>query len=241
MFQGFQGMDYVYEVYREKSFSKAARNLMISQPSLSATIKRIEQRIGSAIFDRGTSPITLTECGVHYIQAIEAMRDIENDFESYLEDLQELRTGRISVGGTNLFSSFVLPPLIGEFRRNFPQVEIELIEESTWHLEELLSKGRVDLVIENSQFDEMIFDKYPYAREHLVLIVPKSCSVNQKLREYQIPVEKIKDGSYLSEAVRPVELAAFQQEPFVFLKKKTTRENGECVCVRRVVLRRISP
>lgn len=47
----FQGMEYVYEVYKERSFSKAAANLFISQPSLSANVKRIEKKIGYPIFD----------------------------------------------------------------------------------------------------------------------------------------------------------------------------------------------
>ena len=58
----FQGMEYVYEVYKEKSFSKAAAEpFFISQPSLSANVKRIENRIGSPIFDRSTKPLQLTE------------------------------------------------------------------------------------------------------------------------------------------------------------------------------------
>ena len=60
----FQGMEYVYEVYKEKSFSKAAANLFISQPSLSANVRRVEARIGYPVFDRSTKPLGLTECGV---------------------------------------------------------------------------------------------------------------------------------------------------------------------------------
>ena len=48
----FQGMEYVYEVYKEKSFSKAAASLFISQPSLSTNVRRVENRIGYPIFDR---------------------------------------------------------------------------------------------------------------------------------------------------------------------------------------------
>ena len=48
----FEGKKYVYEVYKTRSFSKAAANLYISQPSLSATIKKIETRLGTPIFDR---------------------------------------------------------------------------------------------------------------------------------------------------------------------------------------------
>ena len=67
----FQGMEYIYEVYKEKSFSKAAAALFISQPSLSANVKRVENRIGYPIFDRSTKPLQLTEVGKHYIQAVE--------------------------------------------------------------------------------------------------------------------------------------------------------------------------
>ena len=76
----FQGMEYIYEVYKEKSFSKAAAALFISQPSLSANVKRVENRIGYPIFDRSTKPLQLTEVGKHYIQAVEKVMDIENFF-----------------------------------------------------------------------------------------------------------------------------------------------------------------
>ena len=66
----FDGMDYVYAVYKEKSFTKAARNLYISQPSLSASVKHVEERLGSPIFDRSTKPFTLTECGKKFSRKI---------------------------------------------------------------------------------------------------------------------------------------------------------------------------
>ena len=61
----FQGMEYVYEVYKEKSFSKAAANLFISQPSLSANVKRVENRIGYPIFDRSTKPLNRMRKRIH--------------------------------------------------------------------------------------------------------------------------------------------------------------------------------
>lgn len=67
----FNHMDYVYSVYKERSFSKAAEALHISQPSLSATIQKIEEQVGAPIFDRSTRPISLTLFGAAYIQSIE--------------------------------------------------------------------------------------------------------------------------------------------------------------------------
>lgn len=127
----FQGMEYIYEVYKEKSFSKAAAALFISQPSLSANVKRVENRIGYPIFDRSTKPLQLTEVGKHYIQAVEKVMDIENNLENYLLDLGNLKTGTLNVGGSNFFSSWILPPLIADFSQKFPHVQISLVEEST--------------------------------------------------------------------------------------------------------------
>ena len=61
-------MNYVYEVYKERSFSKAAENLYISQPALSAMIKKVENKVGMPLFDRSTNPIQLTDCGKRYIK-----------------------------------------------------------------------------------------------------------------------------------------------------------------------------
>ena len=92
----FQGMEYVYEVYLEKSFSKAAEKLFISQPSLSANVKRVEHHIGYPIFDRSTKPLSLTECGVQYIKAVEKIKSIQNEFEGFANDWGDLKKGTLT-------------------------------------------------------------------------------------------------------------------------------------------------
>ena len=122
----FQGMEYIYEVYKEKSFSKAAAALFISQPSLSANVKRVENRIGYPIFDRSTKPLQLTEVGKHYIQAVEKVMDIENNLENYLLDLGNLKTGTLNVGGSNFFSRGFCLPLLLIFPKNSPMFKFLL-------------------------------------------------------------------------------------------------------------------
>ena len=113
----FQGMRYIYEVYKERSFSKAAQNLYISQPSLSAAVKKIENRIGAPLFDRSTSPIRLTDCGREYIRCAEKIMDIQNEFENFINGQNELQTGQLSIGASNLFA-FIWRRLIRPFLRN---------------------------------------------------------------------------------------------------------------------------
>lgn len=99
----FQGMEYIYTVYQEKSFSKAARKLFISQPSLSATVKRVEEHIGYPIFDRSTKPLTLTEFGKRYISSVEQIISVEHEFSSFMNDWGGLKTGKLVLGGSSLF------------------------------------------------------------------------------------------------------------------------------------------
>jgi DNA-binding transcriptional LysR family regulator len=214
----FKGMDYVYMVYKEQSFSKAAKKLFISQPSLSATIKRIELKIGYPIFDRSTKPLALTECGKKYIKSVEEMLYIESEFYNFVNDWGDLKVGELILGGSSLFSSWVLPPLMGEFTKRFPMVKIELIEESTAELALYLQNGRIDLMIDNCSLDKGIFDNSIYKEEHLLLAVPKTFEINQKAEQYQIPVQLILDGSFLEEKIKPVPLNLFEKEPFIMLK-----------------------
>ena len=79
-------MDYVYEVYLEKSFSAAAKKLFVSQPALSASVKKVEKSLGITIFDRSTNPISLTPAGRVCIESIEQMRALQNNMINQLND-----------------------------------------------------------------------------------------------------------------------------------------------------------
>ena len=214
----FQGMEYVYAVYKEKSFSRAAEKLFISQPSLSANVRRVEKQVGYPIFDRSTKPLGLTECGRQYIRAVEKIHQAQNEFADFVNDWGSLRTGRLTLGGSSLFSSWVLPPLMADFARRYPGIDVELVEETTAHLARLLQAGEVDLLLDNCELDPEIFDRCIYREEHLLLAVPQALAVNEALTSYQIPVGRICDGSFLDPELPAVPLTAFQDEPFILLK-----------------------
>ena len=227
----FQGMEYVYAVYKEKSFSKAAKSFFVSQPSLSAAIKRVENRIGYPIFDRSTKPLTLTECGERYIKAIEQILSIQGDFHDYVNDWGELKTGSLVLGGSSLYSSLALPSMMRKFSKKYPLVKVVLVEESTRKLQEMLLEGSIDLFIDNCSLDTEIYAHSVYQKEHLFLAVPRRMEINQQLLEYQIPAEKIKDGSYLLEHPVSVPLQLFKKEPFVVLKPENdTRKRAMSIC-----------
>ena len=149
----FTNKHYIVAVYEEGSFSKAAQRLYISQPSLSASVKRIEDRISLPLFDRSTSPVTLTEVGQEYIRYALEIEEKECSFEKYISDCTNTVSGSVKIGGSSLFSSFMLPFMISEFNATYPDVTFEIIEDSTKNLIEKLSLGTIDIIIDNAVID----------------------------------------------------------------------------------------
>lgn len=227
----FNSMEYIYEVYKERSFSKAAANLYISQPSLSATVKKTEAKIGAPIFDRSVNPIQLTECGEVYIKSIEEIMDIQNRFENYVNDLNDLKTGQLAIGGSNLFASYVLPPLITEFTKRYPLVRIRLIEANTPQLINQLFHGALDLVIDNSTFPDTLYQRHFYTTETLLLAVPNNFESNNSARKYCLSLEDIAAGKHLEDETPSVPLHLFGKDPFIYLRSgNDTRSRAEKIC-----------
>ena len=227
----FQGMDYVYEVYKERSFSKAAKNLFISQPSLSAAVKKAEQKIGFPIFDRSSSPIRLTELGKEYIRSIEIIMDVENGFRNYVQDTQDMQTGCVSIGGTNFYASYVLPPLLSRFTEKYHHIQVNLIEAYTTRLTDMLFSGTLDLLIDNQAMDPAIYGKRFFCEEHLLLVVPSHFVSNQPVRNYALTATDIRENRHLNSRIPPIPLETFQNDPFLLLKSgNDTRTRADKIC-----------
>ena len=222
---------YVYEVYKERSFTKAAQNLYISQPSLSARIKKIEEFIGEPLFDRSTTPLQLTEVGKVYIEAAEEITQIEQRVENYINDLAGLKTGNLAVGASTLFAAYVVPSLITQFNQKFPDVHIQLIEGNTAELEEMLGSNALDFVIDNYHYDSILYNKELYCEENILLAVPKHFAVNEELGMYQLSYKNIKNKNYLNQKYPAVPLGRFADLPFIMLTQgNDTRTRGDRLC-----------
>lgn len=222
---------YVYEVYKERSFTKAAQNLYISQPSLSARIKKIEEIIGEPLFDRSTTPLQLTEVGKVYIEAAEEITQIEQRVENYINDLAGLKTGNLAVRASTLFAAYVVPSLITQFNQKFPDVHIQLIEGNTAELEEMLGSNALDFVIDNYHYDSILYNKELYCEENILLAVPKHFAVNEELGMYQLSYKNIKNKNYLNQKYPAVPLGRFADLPFIMLTQgNDTRTRGDRLC-----------
>ena len=214
----FSNKEYVYEVYKEKSFSKAAENLYITQPSLSLTIKRVEGKIGSKLFDRSTTPIQLTESGQEYIKCLEQIIDIEHQYQNYLCELNDLKTGTFTIGATHYFTSYILPHFIAMFMDKYPMVKVNVIEGSQIFLEKRLLDGNLDLVVDNITTNGQSLHKIPFYKENILLAIPKKLLQSKDISPYLLSTEDIIHGKHLQAETPGVPFSSLYQMPFVMLK-----------------------
>ena len=214
----YDGMNYVYTVYKEKSFTSAAKKLFISQPSLSASVRRVEEKLGYPIFDRTTKPVTLTEYGRKYIDSIERIMEIENDFSDYLSNLENLRTGKLVFGGSSLYSSWFLPPILAEFNKLYPDISLEIREEDSENVFRMVQENEIDFFIENYKLSPTQYETYLYGPEYILLAVPKSFEVNDRLKMYQLPSTIIHGSDYLEDYIHEVPIREFADYPFILVK-----------------------
>ncbi len=214
----FDGMDYVYEVYLEKSFSGAAKKLFISQPALSASVKKVEKQLGITIFDRSTNPISLTQAGRVCIESIERMKALQHNMLNQLNDLSEMKSGSVIVSAENFISSFILPDIIIEFMNIYSGITVELVESHSHDLKNQLLEEKVDILVAHD-FDPELFTAFPLADETLLLAVPLKFSVNEKFTDRKLTDEDVRNKKYLDKSCPTVDLQDFSDEDFLVLKK----------------------
>ena len=129
------------------TITAAAKQLYISQPSLSQTLRQIEDEVGTPLFDRSTSPFHLNYAGERYLKAVEAMLDIETRLKEEIESIRRDDGGRLRLGISVTRAMQVLPDVIPIFTKAYPNVTIELTEAASASLEGLLQKGQIDLAL----------------------------------------------------------------------------------------------
>lgn len=227
----FRKKDIITAIYREGGFSKAAKKLHIAQPSLSVMVSGVEQEIGSQLFDRSVSPVRLTQVGEKYLECCENISLIEEDFMNYLNDIHGLEIGEISIGGSALYISSVVPHILNEFSGRHPSIKIQLYDLDTPALIRMLLSGDIDIAIDNLPADVEKLDKHYLGTEILLVAVPKEYIINEQLKEFAYSADDIIKGMHIAHT-RPylISFRAFRNQPFILLQESfDTRRRCEAV------------
>lgn len=141
-----------YTVAKHKNITKAANELMISQPAVSKSIKNLEEQLDGQLFIRSKNGVTLTNEGQEFFHYIEQAINLVNNAENKFTDLINLETGTIKIGiSTTLTKSFLIKYL-KEFHNIYPKIDIQIHTNSTDELITKLKNGLIDFVILNTPY-----------------------------------------------------------------------------------------
>ena len=137
----------ILNILRSGSFTVAAQNMYISQPALSQSVRKIEEKLGAPIFNRTTVPITLTEAGLLYLDAMKQIMTINSRLTNDINEILNESKGKLRLGISMQRGMQLLPMVIPEFLRQYPHVKIELEERGSATLEKLLHEGKCDIAL----------------------------------------------------------------------------------------------
>ncbi len=144
-------MNYFIEVARQKSFSRAAETLHISQSAISKMVKDMEEELGLFLFNRNSKAIQLTDAGAIFLNRAQKIVSMFQDLidEVKEETMQEM--GRISIGLPPITGATSFAQLLGNFKQKFPKIDIMLFEHGSKRIESGIQDGSLDIgVICNS-------------------------------------------------------------------------------------------
>lgn len=201
-----QQIEYVLALAQQGSFSKAARSLSVSQPSLSQYIMNIENQIGAMLFDRSSSPVKLTAAGEVYLRSALQIKAIEENLRNELSDMADLKTGTLRVGATIFRASCMLPKSIVAFCHNFPGIKVSVTEDSSQELMEKVLSGEIDVFVGIGSYDRKLFDSEPLAEERLLLAVPADSPLNEVFGDFRLSADDIRGNSMKYLTTAPVDL-----------------------------------
>ena len=159
--------EYVMEIAKEGSFSKAAQNLYISQPALSGAIKKIEKELyGIPLFDRTVTPVALTPGGQYYLEQTRKIYELSNEIDRHFANLAGIRSGVINIGSSGYFCAYFLPELIRGYRRLNPKCQINVTETDTSGMDGGLRSGEFDITIDVEELDPEMFESMVLDYDH---------------------------------------------------------------------------
>ena len=165
-------LQYAILLSEVKNFSQVAEKLNISQPALSKQILSLENELGIKLFDRSTTPLTLTPAGQHFIREAQELLFKEDQLLRSLEQFKSGEAGQLVIGTTPFRSSYLIPAIMKDFRKAYPHIRLTLHEAGVDVLRKEAAEGKFDFAVVNLPVDEANLNVSPLQPDRLVLVVP---------------------------------------------------------------------
>lgn len=164
---------YIVAVARERHFGRAAEACFVSQPTLSVAVKKLEEELGVAIFERGAGEVTVTPTGQRIVEQAQRVLEEASRIKEIAAAGRDPLAGPLRLGAIYTIGPYLLPKLIPILRRNAPTMQLLIQENFTHNLAEMLKSGEVDAILIALPFEQPGVVTQPLYDEPFFVAVPK--------------------------------------------------------------------
>lgn len=166
-------LKYIVAVARERHFGRAAEACFVSQPTLSVSIKKLEDELGVQLFERGSAEVSVTPIGQQVIEQAQRVLEQSNAIREIAKQGKDPLAGPLRLGTIYTIGPYLLPALIPRMIADAPQMPLLLQENYTVKLLELLRQGEIDVAILADPFSDQGLMTHALYEEPFVIAVPK--------------------------------------------------------------------
>jgi len=191
-----------YTVAKRLNFTKAAKELFVSQPAVSKHIHEIESFYKVKLFERNSTRIKLTQAGEVLLRHTEDLINIYRNIDFDLAALCKNVKGTFKIGASTTVAQYFLPKYLASFKNKFPDVTISMTSNNTENIENLLSQGKIDFGIVEGQSKRHLLKYESFVKDEIVLCartanvtVKKSAITFNELQKLAMVVRESGSGS----------------------------------------------
>lgn len=167
-------------VVEEKSFSRAADELYLSQPGVSLHIRNLENEFGAKLINRSSKHVELTQAGeILYRNAY----NILNQYNQVVEEINLLRnvvSGTLKIGASFTIGEYILPKVLAQTAKKYPSIDIVVTIANTDEISQALHHNHLDIGIVEGQVNLSDLSMEPFMEDEMVLIVPNEHQLREK-------------------------------------------------------------
>jgi LysR family hydrogen peroxide-inducible transcriptional activator len=167
-------LEYILSVEKYGHFAKAADACNVTQPTLSATIQKLEEELDTKIFDRGTHPIVATKAGRKVLDQARVILYNALQLKEIVLSEREQENGTIRVGIIPTIAPYIVPKLFSIIKRKYPNIQLQIMEARTAALVPALKRAEVDIAILATHHLEENLLEIPIYKESMVAYLSKS-------------------------------------------------------------------
>ncbi|NOX86033.1 MAG: LysR family transcriptional regulator [Chlorobi bacterium] len=180
-------LEYIVAVDTYRHFATAAEKCFVTQPTLSMQLKKLEEELDIVLFDRTRQPVIPTEAGSRIIEQARLVLQEAKKIKLLADESKNELSGELRIGVIPTIAPYLLPLFAGEFKRDFPGIEVKIQEAITERIEEMLTKDLLDVGILVTPLHNKNIIEHPVYYEEMMIYS------NRKHPFTSQPVINIKD------------------------------------------------